>query len=98
MGWGGRLFFKLYFGVGIKLGNDGIPIVFSHEIDPQTLDASDFQIKTQKGDIVGIEHASYRPAVEEFELRTLLLIGEYGNHPDNEPIEVTIVGDVQIIV
>ena len=76
-------------------GKDGMPIVFSHEIDPNSLDASDFQIKTQKGDIVGIEHASYRPAVEEFELRTLLLIGEYGNAPDNEPMEVTIVGDLK---
>lgn len=72
-----------------------MPIVFSHEIDPKTLDASDFQIKTQKGDILGIEHVSYRPAVEEFELRTLLLIGEYGNHPDNEPIEVEIVGELK---
>ena len=76
-------------------GQDGMPIVFSHEIDPKTLDASDFQITTQKGEVVGIEHASYRPAVEEFELRTLLLIGEYGNSPDNEPIEVEIVGDLK---
>ena len=76
-------------------GKDGMPIVFSHEIDPNTLDASDFQIKTQKGEILGVEHASYRPAVEEFELRTLLLIGDYGDYPDNEPIEVEIVGDLK---
>ena len=76
-------------------GQDGMPIVFSHEIDPETLDASDFQITTQKGEILGIEYASYRPAVEEFELRTLLLIGEYGNHPDNEPAEVEIVGELK---
>ena len=59
-------------------GKDGMPIVFSHEIDPETLDASDFQVKTQQGDIREVEHVSYRPAVEEFELRTLLLIGHYG--------------------
>ena len=76
-------------------GQDGMPIVFSHEVDPATLDASDFQVKTQKGEIRGIEHASYRPAVEEFELRTLLLIGEYGNYPDNEPVEVEIVGELK---
>ncbi len=52
-------------------GKDGMPIVFSHEIDPQFLDASDFQIKTQKGEILGVEFVSYKPAVEEFELRTL---------------------------
>ena len=76
-------------------GKDGMPLVFSHEIDPRTLDASDFQIKTQKGEIHGVEFVSYKPAVEEFELRTLLLIGEYGNAPDNEPIEVEIIGELK---
>jgi len=76
-------------------GKDGMPIVFSHEIDPETLDASDFQIKTQKGDIRGVEFVSFKPAVEEFELRTLLLIGEYGEYPDNEPVEVEIVGELK---
>ena len=73
-------------------GKDGMPLVFSHEIDPTTLDASDFQIKTQKGETRGVEFVSYKPAVEEFELRTLLLIGHYGEHPDNEPVEVEIIG------
>ncbi|MEL6944104.1 MAG: hypothetical protein AAFO82_15700, partial [Bacteroidota bacterium] len=76
-------------------GKDGMPIVLSHEIDPNTLDASDFQIKTQQGDIREVEHVSYRPAVEEFELRTLLLIGHYGEYPDNEPVEVEIVGELK---
>ena len=76
-------------------GKDGMPIVFSHEIDPTTLDASDFQIKTQKGDIRGIEFVSFKPAIEEFELRTLLLIGEYGEYPDNEPVEVEIIGELK---
>ena len=76
-------------------GKDGMPIVFSHEIDPNTLDASDFQIKTQKGDIRQVEFVSYKPAIEAFELRTLLLIGEYGEYPDNEPIEVEIVGELK---
>ena len=76
-------------------GKDGMPIVFSHEIDPTTLDASDFQVTTQKGEIRSIEHASYRPAVEAFELRTLLLIGDYGEYPDNEPAELEIVGELK---
>ena len=74
-------------------GKDGMPLVFSHEIDPGTLDASDFQVRTQKGDIRGVEFVSFKPAIEAFELRTLLLIGEYGEHPDNEPIEVEINGE-----
>lgn len=76
-------------------GKDGMPIVFSHEIDPTTLDASDFQIKTQQGEIRGVEFVSYKPAVEEFELRTLLLIGHYGESPDNEPVEVEIIGELK---
>ena len=76
-------------------GKDGMPLVFSHEIDPTTLDVSDFQIKTQKGDVLGVDFVSYKPAVEEFELRTLLLIGEFGNYPDNEPIEVEIIGELK---
>ena len=76
-------------------GKDGMPIVFSHEIDPTTLDASDFKIKTQQGDVRAVEFVSYKPAIEAFELRTLLLIGEYGEYPGNEPIEVEIVGELK---
>lgn len=76
-------------------GKDGMPIVFSHEIDPETLDASDFQIRTKQGDIRSVEYVSYRPAVEKFELRTILLIGHYGEYPDNEPVEVEIVGELK---
>ena len=76
-------------------GKDGMPIVFSHEIDPATLDATDFQVKTQKGEIREVEFVSYKPAVEEYELRTLLLIGKYGEYPDNEPVEVEIVGELK---
>jgi len=73
----------------------GLPLVFSHEIDPQTLDASDFQIKTQQGDIRGVEFVSYQPAIEEFELSLLLLIGEFGESPDNDPIEVEIISELK---
>ena len=76
-------------------GKDGMPIVFSHEIDPTTLDAADFQITTQKGETRGVEFVSYKPAIEAFELRTILLIGEYGDYPDNEPVEVAIIGELK---
>ena len=77
-------------------GKDGMPIVivFSHELEPSTLDESDFKIKTSKGDYFGVDVVTLRPAVEAFELRTVLLIGDYGNAPDNEPVEVEIVGDL----
>ncbi len=75
-------------------GQDGMPLVFSHELDPNTLDGADFAVTTENGTIFEVEAASLLPANEEFELRTVLLIGEYGNHPDNPPVSVKIVGDL----
>ncbi|EMJ94206.1 hypothetical protein LEP1GSC194_0161 [Leptospira alstonii serovar Sichuan str. 79601] len=75
-------------------GKDGMPLVFSHEIDPTTLDVSDFRILTMKGEIFYPSFVTFVPALEPFELRTVLLIGEFGNHPDNEPTEVVIVGEL----
>ena len=75
-------------------GQDGMPVVFSHELDPSTIDASDFEVTTQNGDVFQIEAITLMPAEEAFELRTLLLIGEYGNHPDNPPLSFKVVGDL----
>nr|WP_232380639.1 hypothetical protein [Leptospira ainlahdjerensis] len=76
-------------------GKDGMPLVFSHEIDPATLDASDFQILTKKGELLSVPFVTFCPALEEFELRTILMIGEFGNSPDNEPVEVRIINDLK---
>lgn len=75
-------------------GKDGMPIVFSHEIDPSTIEGADFAVTTKNGNVHIVEAASLLPANEEFELRTVLLIGEYGNHPENPPISVEVVGDL----
>jgi len=75
-------------------GKDGMPIVFSQELEPSTLDATDFKIKTSKGSFYDVDVVTFKPAVEAFELRTVLLIGDYGNAPDNEPVELEIVGDL----
>ena len=75
-------------------GQDGMPVVFSHELDPSTIDASDFEVTTQNGEVFQIEAVTLMPAEEAFELRTLLLIGEYGNHPDNPPVSFKVVGDL----
>ncbi|MDP1815467.1 MAG: hypothetical protein Q8K92_13550, partial [Leadbetterella sp.] len=64
-------------------GKDGMPLVFSHEIDPATLSQNVFRITTQKGDKLNVAFVTFKPAIEEFELRTILLIGEFGNAPDN---------------
>lgn len=75
-------------------GQDGMPLVFTHEIDPSTLEGADFAVTTKNGNVHIVEAASLLPANEEFELRTVLLIGEYGNHPDNPPVSVEVVGDL----
>lgn len=75
-------------------GKDGMPLVFSHEIDPKTLQGADFAVTTKNGTVHIVEAASLLPANEEFELRTVLLIGEYGNHTDNPPVSVEVVGDL----
>jgi hypothetical protein len=73
---------------------DGMPIVFSHEIDPNSLEGSDFEVITQNGTFLPVEFATLLPANEAFELRTVLLIGEFGNSPENPPISIKIVDDL----
>ncbi len=75
-------------------GQDGMPVIFSLEVDPSTLDASDFAVTSANGTVFDVEAVTLLPAEEQFELRTALLIGEYGNHPDNPPSSVEIVGDL----
>jgi len=75
-------------------GKDGMPLVFSHELDPKTLQGADFAVTTKNGKVFIVEAASFLPANEEFELRTVLLIGEYGNYPDNPAVSVEVVGDL----
>lgn len=77
------------------LNKDGMPLVFSQEVDPSTLEVNDFEVTTQNGDKFMAEHATLMPANEEFELRTVLLIGEYGDHPENPPVSVEVVGDLK---
>jgi hypothetical protein len=75
-------------------GNDGMPLVFSHEIDPSSLDKTDIEFTTLKGNKHTADFVTLLPANEEFELRTVLTIGEFGNHPDDPPVSAEIVGDL----
>ncbi len=76
-------------------GKDGMPIVFSTELDPSTLQESDFVVRTKSGKEVVPGKVTFRPANEAFELRTVLLIGEFGDAEKDPPVEVKIVGDLQ---
>jgi len=82
---------RLCFGAS---GKDGMPVVFSHTLDPDTLQAEDFEVVTQSGDVRTPECVTLRPAQDPGELRTALLIGEFGDSPDNPPVSVKVVGDL----
>jgi len=82
---------RLCFGAS---GKDGMPVVFSHTLDPDTLQAEDFEVVTQSGGHRTPDCVTLRPAEDPGELRTVLLIGELGNSPDDPPVAVKVVGDL----
>jgi hypothetical protein len=71
-----------------------MPVVFSHTLDPDTLQSEDFEVVTQAGNIRTPKCVTLRPARDPGELRTVLLIGEFGDSPDNPPVSVKVVGDL----
>lgn len=84
----------LYFVSGESTGGkDGMPVVFSHELDMSTLQAGDFKVTTESGKVGEVSVVSLSPANDPGEWRTVLLIGEYGSAED-QPAEVEIVGNL----
>ena len=80
---------------GVK-GGDGMPVIFSHEIDSKTLAPEDFQVTTASGKVGRVGCVTLRPADEDGEKRTVLVIGEYGSK-DDQPVKVEIIGDLMSI-
>ncbi len=78
-------------------GLDGMPVIFSTEIDHTTLQAGDFQVTTQSGRVGSMHCASFLPATDAGELRTLLLIGDFGDADTDPPARVEIVGHLYSI-
>ena len=74
-------------------GGDGMPLVFSHQLDINTLQPGDFRIKRADGSTGSIVCVTPMPALDEGELRTILLIGEYGS-AENQPVQVDIIGNL----
>ena len=74
-------------------GKDGMPVVFSHEIDVETLQAGDFEVVAESGAIGEITCVTPAPADDTGETRTVLVIGQYGSAED-QPIRVEIVGNL----
>lgn len=74
-------------------GKDGMPVIFSHEIDVATMQAGDFRVTTSSGKTGKIQCVTLAPADDPGELRTALLVGHYGSI-DDPPAKVEIVGNL----
>lgn len=77
-------------------GFGGMPIVFSAQIDPFSLNPAAFRVKVsgQPGWVTPV-CATLRPAVDPTELRTVLLVGDFGFGGASRPVAIRIVGDVR---
>jgi hypothetical protein len=76
------------------LGQDGMPVVLSHRIDPDTLQPEDFRVFTQSGSERTPLCVTLAPARDPGELRTVLLIGEFGDAANDPPVKVLVVADL----
>ena len=89
---------KLPFGANVLClgagGEDGMPVVLSHTIKPDSLQAEDFRVVRQSGATNTPMCVTLRPAGDKDENRTVLLIGEFGNADNDPPVKVLIVDDL----
>lgn len=74
-------------------GADGMPVIFSHEVDITTLEPGDFRITTASGAVRAVTCLTLAPADDPGELRTALLAGEFGSAKD-QPVKVEVIGNV----
>ncbi len=74
-------------------GADGMPVIFSHEIDFSTMETGDFRITTASGKIGEITCVTLAPADDKGEYRTALFAGHYGSI-DDQPVKVEVVGNL----
>lgn len=78
-------------------GKDGMPVIFSSEINHTTMQAGDFEVTTAAGKTGKMHCVSLLPATDAGELRTVLLIGEFGDAKTDPPAQVRIVGNLHSI-
>ena len=74
-------------------GKDGMPVIFSHEIDYKTMQAGDFRVTTASGKVGELLAVTLAPADDKGELRTVLFAGSYGSIHD-QPTKVEVVGNL----
>jgi hypothetical protein len=78
---------------GGAVGSDGMPVVFSEELDLETVQAGDFRVVLEDGGEGQIVCVTPAPATDAGELRTILMIGDFGS-AENQPLRVEISGNV----
>jgi len=78
-------------------GKDGMPVIFGAEIDHTTLQAGDFRVTTASGATGDMHCVTLLPATDAGELRTVLLVGEFGDAETDPPVSVEIVGHLHAI-
>ncbi|MEM8631786.1 MAG: hypothetical protein AAGF74_11150 [Pseudomonadota bacterium] len=76
-------------------GYGGMPVIFSTEIDLETMQAGDFRVVRHSGEVGTLHCVSVLPATDPGELRTVLLIGDLGPSDADPPVSVEIVGHLQ---
>ena len=76
-----------------SLGSDGMPVIFSREIDIKTMQAGDFHVVLEDGSSGEIVCVTPAPATDSGEFRTILLIGDFGS-ADNQAASVEIRGNL----
>ncbi len=69
-------------------------MIFAEEVDPSTVDAGDFEVITASGQKGEMHCVSFMPATDQGELRTVLLIGEFGDAEADPPVRVRMIGNV----
>ena len=73
---------------------DGMPVIFSRTLDPESLQAEDFSVITRSGARKAPLCATLRPALDTGETRAMLLIGDFGDADYDPPQTVQIVDDL----
>lgn len=75
-------------------GQDGMPVIFSVQINGDTVSAAAFAVELSSGEVVTPLCATLRPALESLEQRTVLLIGSF-SPGDSLPVSVEIVQQLE---
>ena len=74
-------------------GMDGMPVIFSHQLDISTIQAEDFEVALADGGAGHVTCATPAPATDTGELRTILLVGDFGSIT-NQPVTVSVGGNI----